>query len=198
MKASQRLIEAIESLQQVMNADGVDPTQGLPEELFIFGTTLMPVSNVDLFITNDSGQVLLSWRDDQHYGKYRHIPGGCIRLRESWIEKIQKTAVKELGSEVEVVPAPMVVRESMTLQPRPWLSNQLERTHNTSILFACKLPEKYEICNDSRTPETEGYLKWFDSLPADLLQCHCELYRDILENWFKGKKRYEKGISDRS
>ena len=69
MNGSSRLVEAINTLQDIMVKDGVDPTKGLPEELFIFGTTLMPVSNVDLFITNDKGQVLLSWRDDQYYGK---------------------------------------------------------------------------------------------------------------------------------
>ena len=187
MNASNRLVEAINTLQKIMVEDGVDPTKGLPEEFFIFGTILMPVSNVDLFITNEKGQVLLSWRDDKYYGKGWHIPGGCIRLRETWIDRIQKTAMKELNTKVEVNLIPIAVRESMTTQSRPWLNNQLERLHNTSILFDCKLPKNYLIDNGGMHEDTEGFLKWFDSVPKDLLQCHMDLYGDILCKWFKEK-----------
>lgn len=97
-----RIKQAIEHLQIIMNEEGVNPINGLPEELFIFATTLMPVSNIDLFITNQSGQILLSWRDDRYYGSGWHIPGGCIRMRETLETHIQKTALKELGMKVEV------------------------------------------------------------------------------------------------
>lgn len=171
-----------------MDEEGVNPTEGLPEELFIFGTTLVPVSNVDLLITNIDGQILLSWRDDKYYGRGWHIPGGCVRLRETWLDRVQKTALKELGTKVEVKTNPITVRESMTMQPRPWLDNQLERTYNTSILFECKLPQNYVIDNKDIEPQMEGYLKWFDEVPVDLLQCHKELYGDILEELFKERK----------
>lgn len=185
---SQHLIEAINTLQNIMNEEGINPTQGLPEKLFIFGTTLIPVSNVDLFITNEKGQVLLSWRDDKYYGKGWHIPGGCIRLRESWLERIQKTAVAELGTDVEVELTPLLVRESMTSQLRPWLKNQLKRTYNISMLFNCKLPKDYKINSERIDYGLEGYLKWFDAIPEDLLLCHRELYGDLLEAWFKEKR----------
>lgn len=188
MRASNRLIEAINKVEQIMIEENIDPTKGLPEELFLFGTTLMPVSNVDLFITNVKGQVLLSWRNDIYYGKGWHIPGGCIRLRETWLERIQKTALNEIRTEVEVKLDPIVVRESMTMQPRPWLKNQLERTHNTSILFDCKVLENFTIDNGKLQPGNEGFIKWFDSVPADLLQCHKELYGDVLNNWFREKR----------
>lgn len=75
--ASHALIEVIDNLRAAMDRDGVDSRKELPEELFIFATTLMPVSNVDLFLTNDKGQVLLSWRDDAYYGSGWHITGGA-------------------------------------------------------------------------------------------------------------------------
>jgi hypothetical protein len=36
------LQEAIQNLQLIMNEEGVDPTNGLPQELFLFAMTLIP------------------------------------------------------------------------------------------------------------------------------------------------------------
>lgn len=71
---SEKITKAIEYLQSVMNEEGVDPTKGLPKELFHFATTLMPCTNIDLFITRRNS-LLLTWRDDEFYGKGWHIPG---------------------------------------------------------------------------------------------------------------------------
>lgn len=75
-----KIEQAIEKLQKVMNEEEVNPVNGLQEELFVFATILMPVPNIDLFITNRSGQLLLTWRDDRYYGSGWHIPGRCIRM----------------------------------------------------------------------------------------------------------------------
>lgn len=48
-----RLDEESEHLQKVMDEEGVEPRNGLPQELFLFATTLIPCPNIDLLITDD-------------------------------------------------------------------------------------------------------------------------------------------------
>lgn len=178
----EKVSEEILRLQAVMKEEGVDPTKGLPEELFIFATTLVPIVNIDLFVTNEKRQLLLAWRDDIYNGKGWHIPGGCVRLREHLETRVIKTAEKELGVPIEYDMNPLAVREIMEPDIRPGLSNQLERCHNISFLYQCSVKQGYTV------PEMmDGVeLKWFDSLPDDLLKVHIELYGDIIENYFNG------------
>ncbi len=179
-----RLTQLIHDLQDEMQREGVNPCDGLPEDLFIFSTTLAPVSNVDLFITDSKKRVLLSWRDDAHYGKGWHIPGGCLRLKESMESRIQKTAMKELNCEVSFNSVPLLVKELILKDNRLNLTNQLERSHNISILFDCKLPENYVLFNSSNDEHVSGFLKWFSSVPEDLLDAHKDIYGEFLKNWF--------------
>lgn len=81
--------QAIEQLENVMNEEGIDTTKGLPKEFFHFAATLILCDNINLFITR-SNQLLLIWRDDEFYGQGWHIPGGCIRMRETIDKRIQK------------------------------------------------------------------------------------------------------------
>ena len=80
----QRLQEAIEAVERILLEMGTDPAYGLPEPLFLFATTLMPVVNVDLLVADEQRRLLLTWRDDVHYGKGWHIPGGCVQLVNRW------------------------------------------------------------------------------------------------------------------
>lgn len=173
---------AVEELKRAMEVDGVDPVKGLPEELFIFSTTLVPIVNIDLFVTNDKNQLLLAWRDDIYHGKGWHIPGGCVRLKEKLETRIIKTAEKELGVSIDYNPEPIAVREIIEHNYRPTLSNQLERCHNISFLYRCSIKPGYEV--PKRMDGVE--LMWFSSLPEELLKTHIDLYRDIIENYFNG------------
>lgn len=184
---SERLLQAINELQEAMDEGNVDPRNGLPEELFWFATTLVPCANIDLFIVNAEGQVLLTWRDDQFYGTGWHIPGGCIRIQETLDTRIQKTALSEIGCEVVYDTNPIVIRESFVKEERPWLKNQLQRSHNISLLYRCNLPEGYEINNGNLQITDAGYKKWFDYLPDNLLSVHKELYGDILTEYINHK-----------
>ncbi len=182
--ASKRISQLILELQQELLKENINPCNGLPEDLFLFSTTLAPVANVDLFITDTKKRVLLSWRDDEHYGKGWHIPGGCLRLKETMESRIQKTAIKELDCKVSYNPQPLLVKELILKNERPWLNNQLERSHNISILFNCKLPEDYIIKNSTEDEHTSGFLKWFNRVPNDLLEAHKDIYGEFLTNWF--------------
>ena len=70
--------KAIEDLKRAMIEEKVNPTKGLPEDLFLFATTLILCANVDLFVTDNTNRLLLTWRDDEFYGK------GCIFLEDAF------------------------------------------------------------------------------------------------------------------
>ncbi len=130
---SEKLRKAIQNLQTVMEEEGVNAANGLGEPLFLLVTSLVPITNIDLFTVNDRGQLLLSWRDDNIYGQGWHIPGSCVRIQESLSERVLKTAKEELGTEIEYALEPIVVREGILKEERPWLKNQLNTL--TSYFF---------------------------------------------------------------
>ena len=55
--------EVLEYLDYVIR----DPSQGLPEEIFQFVSSIVPMINVDLLIKNEKGQTLLIWREDEFF-----------------------------------------------------------------------------------------------------------------------------------
>lgn len=173
-----RITEAIHDLQSAIADEGIDPRNGLPLDLFEFSTTLLPFVNVDLLVQNKQGQILLSWRDDNHYGTGWQIPGGIIRMMETIEERIQKTANREIGCEVLYDPKPIVVHENIMKGYRKGLQNQLERAHNIALLYSCKVPEGYIIDNGEKNETDEGYLRWFNRFPDNLLECH----KSVLKN----------------
>lgn len=181
------LEEAIGRLRKIVKGRGIDFRQGLPEPLFEFATTLMPTPNIDLLVVND-GNVLLTWRDDKFYGTGWHIPGGCIRIQETLDERIQKTALSEIGTKVVYNKVPITTRESFMKRERPWLEDQLERSHNISLLYEAWLPEGFEIDNQGKTEHKAGYMKWFSEVPDDLLPEHQDLYVDIIRKYLGGKE----------
>ena len=180
-----RLSNAIVDLQSAMDGAGINNREGLPLNLFEFSTTLRPFINVDLLILNEKNQILLSWRSDAHYGTGWQIPGGIIRMMETIEERIQKTAVREIGCEVEHDKEPMVVFENIMRKERPKLKNQLERAHNIALLYKCRVPNGYVIDNNGRSENDEGYLRWFDKFPEDILECHKSLKNSVaFKQWF--------------
>ena len=169
-------------LKRAMISEGIDPQKDLGTDLFVFSSTLMPVVNVDLLVANRQGQFLLAWRDDPHCGTGWHIPGGCIRFKETAEERIKKTAEAELGAEVEYAKEPCAVFEIISNELRPGLEDQSERAHAITLVYVCKVPERYEINNNNKAPGDVGYLKWFDKLPDDLVQvqnCYKERWSEL-------------------
>ena len=173
-----KVSEAIRELQKAIDEEGINPVNGLPLDLFEFNVSLLPFVNVDLIIQNDKGQILLSWRDDKHYGTGWQIPGGIIRMMETIDERIQKTAIREINSEVIHDDEPMAVMENIIRIHREGIQNQFERAHNIGLLFSCKVPDDYIIDNGDKIETDEGYLKWFDKFPDNILDCHKPLLGD--------------------
>jgi colanic acid biosynthesis protein WcaH len=118
--------------------------------------------NVDLLIKDEKKRTLLAWRDDQFVGAGWHVPGGIMRFKERLRERILKVAETEIGANVEFDPVPVAI-------------NQIICKHNTrghfiSILYKCFLSSKFIPRNRGLTDKDNGYLKWHNSCPADLIK----------------------------
>lgn len=171
------LLSCIKTLRNM----NIDSRQGLPEELFLLISSLSPIPNVDLLITDNQNQILLSWRDDPYTGTGWHIPGGCVRFGETMLERVHKTAIHELGCDVEVDPKAIGIQDAI-LSPRFSLPYPNDRGHHVSILFHCKLPNHYKIDNKGKKSSDAGYLQWFEKFPPNLLPIHFG-YGEVLNQW---------------
>lgn len=151
-----------------------DPKDGLPEDVFEFLTTLTPMINVDLLICNSEGEILLAWRDD-YCGHAWHIPGGIIRYKELAEERIQKTALKELGTEVIIEKGPVEIHEII-------MPHQI-RGHFISMLYECRLPSGYVIPENrvwNSSEQIPGTLQWFSKNPG-LVRGQKDIYSHLFK-----------------
>lgn len=155
----------------------IDARNGLPEEVFLMISTLMPIPNVDLLIRDNCGSVLLSWRDDKIFGKGWHIPGGCIRFKETMLERAAETARLELHTKVEINPVPIAVKDVIMGKGN---KEPKIRAHHLAVLYECKLPGNYAIDNQGLSENDAGYLKWFEKIPDNILKVH-DCYKDVFE-----------------
>ncbi len=155
----QRAIRALESAVE-------DPTRGLPEEVFLLVSRLVPMVNVDLLVQNETCGTLLTWRDDGLVPPGWHIPGGIIRFQETAATRIRETARRELGAEVEFQPAPLALFEHVD-------PTRTTRGHFISMLFRCRLlgPPAAELRYDSGVPAA-GQWAWHTACPADMIDVY--------------------------
>ncbi len=182
-----KIESAIEYLKQALEETDVNPERGLGEKLFLFTSMLTPIVNVDLLIMNEKKEILLSWRDDTVCGKGWHIPGGCLRLKETLQMRIHKCAVSELGSDVYVEDMPLLIKENIAgvTESGSGLS-QTERSHFISFLFECSIVDLNKLKNcDGK--QKKGHLGWFDYIPDDFLKLQY-FYLDFINNWFQEKR----------
>jgi colanic acid biosynthesis protein WcaH len=179
------LTETIASLEQQI----VDPTVGLPEEIFLFASRITPLVNVDLLVRDSAGRTLLSWRDDTFSGQGWHVPGGIIRFKETIEMRIQKVAQQELGTEVTFHPQPVAIHQLMH-------PTRKTRGHFLSLLFSCSVPSGFIPPNEQRKTDESGYLKWHDKCPENLISVH-EVYRPYICACEKGNLGIQQPFSRR-
>lgn len=163
-------------LQQFMEIDG---REGLAEEIFIAISTIIPIVNIDLMILDSQNRILLSWRDDEYFGKGWHLPGGCIRYKETMAERIQKTALNEIGTTVITDLEPIAVRDVIMGKDDERVR---KRAHHLAVLYKCRLPDQFNIDNLGKSENTPGYLQWFERIPKDILQVH-NVYQDTFKQY---------------
>lgn len=159
--------EAIEFLgKQISN-----PSLGLPEEVFLFVSRIIPLVNVDLLIKDENGRTLLSWRDDQYSGKGWHVPGGIVRFKEKLETRVLKVAKAEIGTTIKFDPVPIAINQMVC--------GRNTRGHFISILYKCFLSSEYIPKNEGLSNKDPGYLRWYDSCPENLIKYH-EIYRKYI------------------
>jgi colanic acid biosynthesis protein WcaH len=107
----------------VLEAWALNPTAGLPYELFLFISRLVPMTNVDLLVYDDEGRILLTWRDEPIHGVGWHVPGGMIRYKETAEDRVRATALEELGLE-------------SNLRDRPLSSRSLSRSAEFAVTIS--------------------------------------------------------------
>lgn len=158
----------------------IHPEKGLGKELFLQVSSLVPIVNVDLLVYNEKGQFLLTWRDDPHCGTGWHIPGGCIRFKETCATRIKKVAEQELGiKNILFEKEPIKVFEIINHEHRD-IENQNERGHFITLVYKCYAPIGFTTdCQKQKQGEV-GYMKWFDHLPDDLLRIQ-SCYKEIIK-----------------
>lgn len=163
-----RLANLVQELQALTG----DPTQGLPEEVFLYASQITPLVNVDLLIKDEVKGVLLTWRDDDYYDAGWHVPGGIIRYKETFSDRIHAVARQELGASVVHDPDPIAINQ--VIHPTKTI-----RGHFISLLFACRLiSPPAEILAVLDQPK-RGQFQWHKTCPDNLISVH-NMYRPYL------------------
>lgn len=144
-----------------------DPTIGLPEEIFQFASSIVPMVNVDLLIRDSRGRILLKRRQDKFDGLVWHIPGGIVRFQETFLHRIGQVAQKEIGQPVYANEVPLEVNEIF--------SEHKERGHFISFLYECRLKGDFQSEQNKEYRDEE--LQWFEYCPEDFIQCQKNIYQ---------------------
>jgi colanic acid biosynthesis protein WcaH len=148
-----------------------NPSLGLPEELFLFISRITPMVNVDLLIKDENERVLLSWRDDQFAGTGWHIPGGIVRFKEKLKERVLKVAETEIGTSIKFDSVPVAINQT--------ICEHDTRGHFISILYKCFLSSEFIPENRGLSKKDNGYLKWFELCPDNLVELH-KIYKEYI------------------
>lgn len=169
------LTEAI----RVIDAAVGQPHPGrLPLELFLLVSRLVPLFTVDLWVQREDGAVLLTWRDDAHFGRGWHVPGSALRFGETAADRLRECAREELGAEIEAEALPFDLMEE--IQPHVGSTNRgpevRTRGHNVSAAYRCRLLTPPDPAREHRlgSPEAprEGQWAWHTRCPDELLAVH--------------------------
>jgi len=159
----------IEELESLIG----DPSKGLPEEVFLFLSRVTPMINVDLLVRDDRNRSLLTWRDDGYWAPGWHIPGGIIRFKETFADRIRAVARGELGADITFGNEPIALNQ--VIHP-----SRKNRGHFISLLYECRLttPPAEALRFRGGAPRP-GEWAWHERCPEDLLSVH-EMYRAFL------------------
>lgn len=150
-----------------------DPLKGLPEDVFLFVSRIIPIVNVDLLIKNKEGSTLLTWRDDIYWPAGWHIPGGIVRYKETIAERINAVADRELGTRVKFKKEPIAVNE--VIHP-----SRKDRGHFISLLYECRLFGALDRALKYEKGEPKpGEWAWHRKCPKNLIPVH-EMYRKLI------------------
>lgn len=164
------LQEALTTLRSAID----NPKQGLPEEVFLFVSSLTALVNVDLLIQDTGGRTLLTWRHDRLYGPGWHLPGGIVRFKEQIAHRISEVALLELGCTVSHDAKPKEITEMVN-------PARHERGHFVSLLFDCRLTSQPTMRQASDVQNAHpGEWAWHTGAPHSLITQHA-VYRTQID-----------------
>lgn len=131
-----------------------NPQLGLPQSVFDTLVKIVPFVSCELIIIGKKG-VLLTWREDKWW-KGWHVPGGLLRYRESFDNRIKKVADKELGIKIEKYK--FLFNMNYT---------EDSRGHSVSFVFLCF------------TNEAPRDGQFFKKMPKDIIKEHVETWKEL-------------------
>jgi ADP-ribose pyrophosphatase YjhB (NUDIX family) len=158
----------LSELISLIEANVLDAEQGLPDEVFYFVGRMIPYVNVDLIIRDPLHGVLLTWRDDKYCGKGWHFPGGILRIRERWVDRVRKVARNELDLELSRIIGPLDINEIIA-------NDRLDRSHFVSLSFMCELAVDQMNSLSDAILKNPDQINFFREKPKDLIVWH-EIY----------------------
>lgn len=131
-----------------------NPHEGLPQPVFDILIKTVPFVACELVVADKKG-ILLTWREDKLWRGW-HFPGGLLRYRERFEERIEQVAWKEFGVNVS---------SWKFLFPKD--GSQGKRGHVVSLVFLC------------RTLMTPKSGKFFKKMPKNIIEEHKELWKRV-------------------
>ena len=143
-----------------------NPREGLPEHLFKYISSVTPMLNVDLLVFNPDQGVLLSWRKDKFYGPGWHIPGGIIRFKENFIDRLNYVAKNEIKINGELEYRMVSIHQIMN-------PSRDVRGHFISLLFVSEINSKIaENIKTNTKNYKSGDLSWHKFSPKNIIPQH--------------------------
>lgn len=130
------------------------PHEGLPQPVFNALCGLVPFVACELVVVSEKG-VLLTWRADKWWRGW-HFPGGLLRYRETFEERIDQVARKELG--VNIAKCKFLFAKDCS---------QGARGHVVSLIFRCE------------TAMAPKRGRFFKKMPKNIIEAHKELWEKV-------------------
>ena len=149
---NQRELKQLSSLLKKIDK----PHEGLPQPIFDTLCKITPFVACELVVVSKKG-ILLTWREDKWWRGW-HFPGGLMRYRESFDERIQKVAWDELGINITSYKFLFLINY-----------DQGVRCHCVSLVFLCK------------TKMTPKHGKFFKKMPKNIIEEHKELWEKVVK-----------------
>ncbi|HNY97515.1 MAG TPA: NUDIX domain-containing protein [Candidatus Pacearchaeota archaeon] len=137
-----------------------NPENGLPQPIFDALAKLTPFVACEIVLASPEG-ILLTWRDDQWW-KGWHFPGGLMRFREDFLDRIQKVAQQELGISIQKY-------DFLFLKN----CNAADRAHVISLVFRCY----------AKSRPKKG--RFFKKMPSDIIEGHKDIWKKAHKIIFK-------------
>jgi ADP-ribose pyrophosphatase YjhB (NUDIX family) len=129
-----------------------------PYEIWLELATLVPMPAVEVIVTRDGKDFLLTRRKDHNWNGW-HIPGGFMIYKESINEACQRIALKELQIKVEFI---------KVIDAYAWK----DHPYGAPVSIVC-------VCESGEKPK-EG--KFFTEIPSNIINHHSDFLRGFLSS----------------